>query len=198
MIKIVIFDADGLITNQERFSIALERDYGISVEKTLPFFNGVFQECLVGNADLKETISPYLADWGWTKGLDAFIEYWFEREHKINSELVEYIQGLRHKGILCFLATNNERYRFEYMLNKMGFKNSFDKTYSSAHLGHKKPNQEFFLKIFTDLKNIKKKEILFWDDRARHIQGAKDFGIHTELYTSFEDFKEKMKQYIDN
>jgi len=78
----------------------------------------------------------------------------------------------------------------------MGFKNSFDKTYSSAHLGHKKPNQEFFLKIFEDLKNIQKEEILFWDDTAGHIQGAKDFGIQTELYTSFEDFKEKMKQYM--
>ncbi|KKR84130.1 MAG: HAD-superfamily hydrolase, subfamily IA, variant 3 [Candidatus Nomurabacteria bacterium GW2011_GWA2_40_97] len=157
MIKVVIFDADGLLTNQERFSVALEKDYGITIEKTLPFFNGPFQDCLVGKCDLKETISPYLTLWGWNKGLDAFMEYWFEREHK---------------------------------------KNSFDKTYSSAHLGHKKPNQEFFLKIFEDLKNIQKEEILFWDDTAGHIQGAKDFGIQTELYTSFEDFKEKMKQYM--
>src|SRR3989344_4996521 len=97
MIKVVIFDADGLLTNQERFSVALEKDYGITIEKTLPFFNGPFQDCLVGKCDLKK---------------------------------------------------------------------------------------------------IQKEEILFWDDTAGHIQGAKDFGIQTELYTSFEDFKEKMKQYM--
>lgn len=193
MIKVVIFDVDGVLVNGERFSIALERDYGISLEKTLPFFNGDFQDCLVGNTDLKEMVEPYLKPWGWDQGVDAFLDYWFRVEHKINEELIDYIQNLRHQGILCFVATNNEKYRFEYMLDKMGFAQSFDKTYASAHLGSKKPEQEFFQKIYNELENIKKDEIFFFDDSVENVHSAKKFGIHAEVYTSFDKFKEDLK-----
>jgi putative hydrolase of the HAD superfamily len=197
MIKAIIFDADGvLIPSKRRFSKTLAEKHDISLEKTLPFFTGPFQKCLVGDADLKKIISPYLNEWGWTKGVDALLDYWFQLEHDVDAELVKYIQELRGKGILCFLATNNEKYRFQYMLDKMDFANSFDKTYASAHLGHAKPNKDFFSTIFKELEKIQRNEILFIDDSIENIKGAKNFGIHAELYTSFEDFKEKMKQYI--
>ena len=197
MIKVIIFDADGvLIHSDRRFSVALAEEHGVSAERTLPFFSGPFQDCLVGKADLKESISPYLSDWGWGKGVDALLDLWFQLEHNADEELVQYIQELRHQDILCLLATNNEKYRFKYMLDKMGFANSFDKTYASAHLGHKKPDHDFFLKILNELDDVKKNEILFFDDDAENVKSAKDFCIHAELYTSFESFKEKIKKYI--
>src|SRR3989344_396946 len=196
MIKVIIFDADGvLIHSKRKFSITLAEKHDISIEKTLPFFIGPFQECLVGNKDLKETVAPYLKEWGWSESVDALLDYWFELERETDIEVVKYVQELRGKGILCFLATNNEKYRFQYMLDKMGFSDSFDKTYSSAHLGSKKPEQKFFSKIFQELENIKKNEILFVDDSKENIEGAKDFGIHAELYTTLEYFKEKMQRY---
>lgn len=189
MIKVVIFDADGVLINGIRFSTALERDYGISIETTLPFFNGPFQDCLISKSDLKEAISPYLPSWGWNNGVDSFIEYWFTVEHKINEELIDYIQELRKEGISCFVATNNEKYRFQYMLDKMDFANSFDKTYSSAHLGSMKPDFEFFQKIYNEMQNIKKEEILFFDDSEENIQSAKEFGFKAELYQSVDQVK---------
>jgi|SRR3989344_8225392 len=196
MIKVIIFDADGvLIPHKRGFSITLAEKHDISLEKTLPFFAGPFQECLVGDKDIKEALTPYLEEWGWDKGVDTLLDYWFKLEHNIDEELVDYIQGFRHKGIQCFLATNNEKHRFQYILEKMGFEDMFDKTYASAHLGHKKPNKEFFSKIFEELSNVQKNQILFIDDDKENIQGAKDFGINAELYTSLEDFKEKIAQY---
>jgi|SRR3989344_433995 len=192
MIKVIIFDADGvLIPHKRRFSVTLAEKHGISIEKTLPFFSGPFQDCLVGGEDLKESIAPHLNDWGWDKGVDALLDYWFQLEHNVDNELVDYIQELRAEGIKCFLATNNEKYRFQYILDKMGFQNMFDASYASAHLGHKKPNQEFFSKIFNELKNVDKKEVLFVDDSKENIEGAENFGIHTIFYTSFQDFKQK-------
>ncbi len=193
MIKLIIFDADGvLIHSNRKFSSKLAEEHGITFEKTSPFFTGVFQECLVGNKDLKESIAPHLKDWGWTKGVDTLLDYWFEAEHNIDKDLVEYVQELRMEGVLCFLATNNEKYRFQYILEKMGFANCFDKTYSSAHLGSKKPEQDFFLKIFNELGDIKKEEILFVDDSKENIKGGEEFGIHTEFYTSIENLKKKI------
>ncbi|MCC6323624.1 HAD-IA family hydrolase [Candidatus Nomurabacteria bacterium] len=189
MIKVILFDADGVLVNGERFSVVLEREHGISINKTLPFFNGEFQNCLIGNADLKETVEPHLSDWGWEQGTDAFLDYWFNAEHTINEELIEYIQELRQKGIQCFVATNNEKYRFGYMLDKMGFAKSFDKTYSSAHLGSKKPDLEFFQKIYNELENVGKDEILFIDDDHKNVENAKEFGINAEIYQSVDQIK---------
>jgi putative hydrolase of the HAD superfamily len=197
MIKVIIFDAVGLFTRQEPLSIGLERDHGIPLEKSLPFFKGALQDCVAGRADLKEVLPPYLDSWGWDGGVDAILKYWFERDHKIDEDLVSYVKDLREKGMVCVLGTNNEKYRVAYMLDKMGFSEIFDKAYSSAHIGHKKPSLEFYQKIFSDLENIKKEEVLFWDDKLENIEAAQKFGILGEVYTTFTDFKEKMKQYLD-
>lgn len=196
MIKVIILDADGVLINGERFSVRLAKEYGISLEQTASFFTGPFNECLIGNADLKEALVPYLEEWGWKTGVDAFLEYWFAAEHSIDEELVAYIQELRKQGIKCFVATNQEKHRAEYMLEKMGFADSFDKLYASAHLGHKKPSIVFYEKLLAELGDVQKGEVLFWDDAPENIEGAKEFGIHAELYTSFDDFKQKMNRYV--
>lgn len=198
MIKVLIFDVDGVLINCEMVSEKFSREYGVSIDKILPFFNGPFAQCLVGNADIKEVITPYLKEWGWKTGTDSFLNYWFKMEHNIDEELINYIQDYRNKGIRCFIATNQEKYRAEYMISELGFANSFDKLYASAHFGHKKTNIEFYKKLLNEIGNIKKDEILFWDDTSENIATAKEFGINAELYTSFSDFKEKMEKYFSN
>lgn len=51
MIKVVLFDADGVIVNGEIFSNVLKQDYGLTKEDTLGFFKGKFLECLIGKAE---------------------------------------------------------------------------------------------------------------------------------------------------
>jgi putative hydrolase of the HAD superfamily len=196
MIKAIIFDADGVLINGEMFSKQLARDYGISTEITLPFFTGEFQQCLIGKADLKEILVKHLKQWGWNKSVEEFLEYWFKSEHNIDEKLVDYIQELRNKGIKCYLATNQEKHRVQYMLDKMGFSQCFDKVYASAHLGHKKPTKEFYSKVTEDLNGVARNDILFWDDTLENVEAAREFGINAELYTTFEEFKNKMQNYI--
>lgn len=193
MIKVIIFDADGvMIHNPMKFSENLAKQYGISLERTKPFFNGPFQDCLVGDKDLKESISPFLEGWGWDQGVDKFLDFWFESEHNVNQELVNYIQELRGSGVKCLLATNNEKHRFNYILDKMGFASCFDGTYTSAHLGYKKPDHEFFNKILKELGDIQKNEVLFVDDDEENIKSGLSFGFNVELYSDIENLKTKV------
>lgn len=196
MIKVILFDADGVLINGGMYSNELERRYGITSEITRPFFMGVFQECLTSSKDLKHEIKPYLEQWGWEKSVQEFVDEWFEYEHKIDLPLINYIQKLRAQGTKCVVATNQEKYRADYMLQKMGFKNSFDKVYASAHLGARKPDQKFFIKLLLNFPGLAKSEILFWDDSPGHVTAAKQFGINAELYTTLADFYEKMKHYV--
>jgi putative hydrolase of the HAD superfamily len=196
MITTILFDADGVLINGKSFSSQLEKDFGITSELTTSFFVNDFPSALIGSGDLKEKIEPYLKEWGWTGSVDDLLQYWFKTEHSLDGELINYIQNLRSKGVKCIVATNQEKYRAEYMLNQMGFKDAFDEMYASTHLGAKKPDQIFFKEILTRLGNPRKDQVLFWDDAISNVKSANSFGIHAEHYTSFTDFKEKMSGYF--
>ena len=105
----------------------------------------------------------------------------------MNEDLMNYVDRLRSNSVLTVLATNQEKYRTEYMLKHMGFDGKFDSIYSSAHIGVKKPAEEFYAKVIDDL-GLVKDEVLFWDDEERNIQGALKYGIHAELYKGFNNF----------
>ncbi|HSW74709.1 MAG TPA: HAD-IA family hydrolase [Candidatus Saccharimonadales bacterium] len=193
MITTLILDADGVLIHGNDFSERLVRDYDVDRDKEKEFFTTKFQECLVGKADLKESIAPYLASFGWKGTVEGLLEYWFAEEYELNKELIEYVGRLRTSGIHVVLATNQEKYRTQYMLDHMGFDGVFDKVYSSAHLGLKKPAVEFFAHLVEDMQ-VDKGEVLFWDDDQRNIDGATEYGIHAEFYDGYDTFLKSMSE----
>jgi putative hydrolase of the HAD superfamily len=195
--KVIIFDADGMvISNTTRFSGKYSQEFGVDYADMLSFFEGEFQQCLVGKADLKVVLQSYLVKWKWNKSTGDFLEYWFSSEHHIDKQVVQYIQQLRSQGIVCALGTNQENYRTEYMKTKMGFAEVFDTVFSSADIGHKKPHAEFFEYILDKLLPVTKEEIWFWDDTPKNVEGAKRFGLKADLYTDFAGFKAKLDSLV--
>lgn len=196
MLKVVLFDVDGVLANGTPFSHQLERDYGITTAMTAPFFNGKFLECLVGSADMKQELTSHLQQWNWPGSVDSFINYWFTSEHVINVPLVSYAQQLRQQSIPCYLATMQEKYRTAYILEQMGFAHKFDGMFSSAHIGYMKSDPQFFAHIVHALAGIQPQDILFWDDSSRNVETARKAGLSAKVYTDFSAFKEKMQRYL--
>lgn len=191
-IKAIIFDADGVvIESQKMFSVRYQEKYNISNDKMLAFFDTIFQDCLVGRADLKEAIKPYLKDWKWDGSIDELLKFWFRAEDKPNLKMIYFIEKLREKGIKCYLMTNQEKYRTEYMKVDMNFDNIFNKIYSSAYIGYAKPDLKYYEAVYNEInKEIKvnKDEIIFFDDGKKEVEGAINFGIKAYLYEDFDKF----------
>lgn len=197
MIKAIIFDVDGVLIDLtiEKAKYQLQRDWGITPEQTEPFFTNEFIACLKGEADLKESVAPYLQTWGWNDSINAYLDYWFESQKDINKELIAEIQLLKNKGYKIYVATNQEKHRAEYLSHKLGFGEIFDGFYSSSQIGEIKNEPTFFRRLLEQIK-LKPSEVLFWDDGVSHVESAKSIGIKSELYTDFKKFKKTMENYL--
>lgn len=191
-IKCILFDADGVVVDAEMFSVQYQKEYGVSNDEMLPFFSGEFQKCVVGQADLKEIIQPWLAKWKWEGTVAEFLQLWFSAEHSVDEQVAEVIKKLRKYGIRCYLATNQEKYRAQYLKEQMRFGKLFDGMFLSADIGFKKPSREFYEFILDDLENeyeIHPREIMFFDDDQKNVDKAKELGIDAHFYKNFEEFE---------
>jgi putative hydrolase of the HAD superfamily len=179
--EIYMFDADGVVIQSEMFSHKYVKEFNLDISELDSFFMSDFQECLIGKSDLKIVIKPWLKKWRWSKSVDEFLHYWFKSEHNLNFELIETINELRKNKMKCVLATNQEKYRLQYMKREMGLEKIFDKIYSSNLIGFKKPEIQYYEYIIDDL-NENPNNIIFYDDSPANIEGAESIGITSYLY----------------
>lgn len=147
----------------------------------------MFQEAIEGKSDLKELIKANQDTWQWNCPVEELLNKWFESENKINQEMQKIIKEIQTNGIPHYLATNQEKYRGEYMKQKM-FRGLFDGYFISNELGYRKPDKNFFIEIIEKLRStfpdLSPDQILFFDDTLSHVEGAKSAGIEAYLYES--------------
>ena len=195
MIKIILFDCDGVIVKKHRrFSQILLSEFGITREQTDSFYKWVFLDCEKGRADLKAELPKFLKEWQWRGSIDDFMKIWFEMENELDEEMVNAIKNFRVFGTKCYLSTNNEKYRTEYLTNIVGLKIFLDGVFSSCYLGFLKPQLEFWHEIYKNFPEVQKEQILVWDDAQSAIDSAKEFGLNAEFYNDFSSFKKVMEE----
>src|SRR6185436_13119263 len=190
MIKAILIDGDGATLKKTKyFSEVYAQEYNISEEKLRPFFKDKFKACQKGKADLKVELAPHLKDWNWKGTVDEFLNYWFHTQTIPNQPVVDLIKDLRDRGLKCYLATDQEKYRATYISDVLHFKEYFDDCFYSCDLGYNKQQKEFFEIIIKKI-GLKPEEILYWDDED--IEMAKEAGINASVYTTFENMQEEI------
>ncbi len=187
--KIAFFDADGvtIVLREKYFSQRFSEDYGIPSEDIMPLFKNEYYKCVLGQMDLKEVLQYYMPKWNWTGTLDELLKYWWEGENKLNSPVLEIISQLRAQGVKCYLATDQEKYRAEYIMKDMGLEKYLDGAFFSCDLGLSKSTKEYWEKVLKILKVEKSDELTYWDDEIENIEAAKEVGIETHFYKSVKD-----------
>jgi putative hydrolase of the HAD superfamily len=185
MIRVALFDVDGIIVLRERyFSERYAEEYGVPLELVREFFMGDFIESSFGRADLKEIIAPHLTRWGWNGSVDEYLSYWFGAESATDDRVLQVIDALRAKGVTCYIASRQEKYRMQYLLDDVGLRSHFDGWFVSAELGRDKWEPEFWEAVIASL-GVLPEEILFFDDKQKNVDAARASGIQAHLYDDF-------------
>ena len=196
MTKAVLFDLDGVVITLgkgKKFSERFSEKFNLPLEKISEFFINDFSECSYGRADLKENIAPYLVKWGYKGTVEELLEFWFKDEGSPDEEVLKEVAALRAKGIKCFIATRQEKYRKEYLLNKVGLKDSFDGVFCTCDIGYNKSEKGYWDYVFDKLK-LKPEEIMFFCDGKKNVDMARGFGIQAYFYDGVDFLKEKVKE----
>src|SRR5688500_6890642 len=116
MSKILLFDMDGVVVKKTKvFRVRISEKLNIPLEKVLEFFKNEFQESLVGKADLKVVLEKYIHEWGWNDTVESLLKFWFEGESEVDDQLLAKISNYRKGGGKGYLASNNEKYRIDYL-----------------------------------------------------------------------------------
>lgn len=201
MSKIILFDVDGvLLLPEEYFSDAYSRENGLDAAK----FDGFFRSpewayYVTGKRDVKEHIVENFDLWNWSKDPDQLLECWFEAEDVKNYELLDIIQEVRQNSVRCYAATEQEKYRTMHLRHKT-FNNTLDGLYSTAEIGHKKSNPQFFIRLLEILRqeidDLAPEDILYFDDSLSKVKSAKSVGIDARLYKDNEQTLKDLRSYV--
>jgi len=189
--KIILFDADGVLTvPEDYFTVMYTRERGFDARPFSEFFRTEWADFVTGKRDLKIHIRDNPSLWRWDGTPDELIAYWCRSEDIRNEEMIELVKEIGAAGTPCYLATEQEKYRGEYMKNVM-FKSLFDDYFVTADIGFKKSDSRFFEVIIERLSNsyetIRPEDILFFDDSQSKVEAARRARIDARLYTNPDD-----------
>ena len=187
----ICWDADGVTLRRSRlFSEQLAAEHGLDVKKLQPFFKGVFKQCSLGKADLKEELADVIGAWGWHGTVEELLEYWFKRCTELDQEVLTCVRAIRDAGVRCFMTTDQERYRGEYLQNLVGHHNPFEQVFYAAYIGAGKKELAFWDYVYEKINRapmgaslaVSRESILVIDDDTEDIEMAKSAGFATHLY----------------
>ena len=201
MSRAVLFDADGVLTLPEDFfSRAYATKHGLDLSPIDTFFKGPFQDTTIGDADLKELLVAHKDIWQ-HDSVDALLDEWFAFEDVRNESLLKLVATLRERGTSCYVATNQEKYRGNYMREVM-FKNQFDGFYISNEMHRMKPHADYFEYVLKHLQakypDMTPADVWFFDDSQPNIDAARALGIEAHFYTDVTQVEQLLKQNNGN
>jgi len=127
------------------------------------------------------------------------MQYWFSIGDSVYNNVYDSILRLREQGMIVCLATNQEKYRTKYLIEKFSYDKIFDEMFCSADLGVYKHSVEGLEKIFQILSEkygvSDKGEIMYWDDREKNVEFIGRMGFNAQLYQDYPSFKQVLSDY---
>ena len=199
---VLVLDIDGVVSlaqagSAEPWYATLKQDLGLDYgEIERDFFQREFLEVLRGRLDLYVALHDYLDSRGIADRMEEFVAYWFEKDAVIDRAVLGQADAWRQRtGGRCFAASNQEHYRVAYLRDQAGLGGHFDEIIYSAALGVCKPDRVFYTSAQTRMGVTAAQSILFVDDRAANVDGARMAGWRAMLYRGPESLARALAEW---
>lgn len=189
--KVLLLDFDGVISPGRYFSEIYSEKFNIDLKIMNPFFDMNKTTVNIGKGDLKELLKDVVDEWKWQGTNEKLLEFWLNSDSDIDERFEKVSKEIKNNGLKIYLATDQEKYRSEFIWEKRGLKNWMDGRFVSCDIGYMKGSKEFFEFAVENLK-VNPEEILFFDDSESKVNSAKSVGIDAKIYTTFDDFINQM------
>lgn len=128
--------------------------------------------------------------------MEELLAFWFNGERAINKRIIKTVGDLREKGTKCYLVSDQEKYRAEFLLNKLGLGKFFDGHFISCQTGFLKSDLKFFQNVIENFSPIASQEIMFWDDDEKNLEPARKVGIDARFYQNFDEFEKEINKIL--
>lgn len=182
-------DVDGVVVHApdgRRWDADIEADLGISPQALQErFFQPHFGDIVHGRADLFDRLVPALAGFAPHVTAQALVDYWFEKDGRLNHGLLEELAAWRGAGLALHLATVQEHHRARHLWETLALKDRFDAIHYAAELGCAKPDPAFWAAVQART-GYAPADLLLIDDSPRNVEGARAAGWAAVLWDGTE------------
>lgn len=194
MIKAITFDLDGVYFTEDSFS-RFKSSLPVSDITKLDFLSKSESMMSFKRGDLTEDQFWDLARQ--EIGIDLSNQQIFEliyQAYEVNQDVVDYVKKVRSQGIKTCICTNNFPTRINAVNKKFNFLSDFDVQVFSYEVGAVKPDPKIFQTLI-EKSGVLPEEIFYADDKEANVTAAKSLGINAIVYTTFEDFVQKLQSF---
>jgi putative hydrolase of the HAD superfamily len=195
---VLVLDIDGVVVSGPApWHAALKADLGLDYgEIQRGFFREHWPEVVRGRLDLYVALHTYFEPKGQADRIEDFVAYWFEKDAVIDRAVLAEADAWRERtGGKVFAATNQEHHRAAYLRDHAGLGAHFDEIVYSAALGVCKPDRVFFTTAQARMGVTAAQSILFVDDSAENVDGARMCGWRAMLYRGPESLSRALAEW---
>ena len=178
--KAAIFDMDGVIVDNHIYHVQAWAEF--CKQHNIPFDENSFRTKYFGKTNhsiFPELISSRLTN----QEIDELAEVKELIYRNIYVDfikpvkgLIEFISGLKEKGVKTAVATSAPKSNLNFVLDKLNIRHLFDIVVDASMVTEGKPNPEIYLKAAA-LLNITPKDCVVFEDSISGIQSAHNAGM---------------------
>ncbi|MFX1482626.1 MAG: HAD-IA family hydrolase [Promethearchaeota archaeon] len=195
MEKAVILDMDGVIRHLDReVAENASRLKGFDFEELMDVIwdNEPGYELLCG----RSTRDIW---WEQVQSLDSRLNgltqdfFWKEvlAKNYYDREIIEFVRGIRQHFVTGILTNCDRESKLEIIRN-LGPDHPFEQILSSSDFGAVKPEERIFHSLLETL-DVKPESCIFFDDRIKHVEGARAVGIQAHLFEGIEQLRKLVR-----
>ncbi len=186
MIKAIIFDCFGVLVGTGIWNVYQQAGGDLVADKA--FLDDLIERNALGqlpNGGFNKTLADHLdlTESQWRQLLDD--------DEKPNQPTFDYIKQLKNSYKIGLLSNANHGVIERKIPPDL--RDIFDDIVVSAEVGLMKPSPHIF-KLASERLSVKPSEVIFIDDHAEYLDGARQTGMKTILYKNLETLKKDMFQ----